>query len=116
MEARTDRIAKEISMNLPEINNKLINLPGEIASKERELELAKVEVKKVEAEEMIYAENLSSQDLRRAFIDRNERVVKERQKEGILRAEYHGLINAFQGIQELARNTRQEMKSLKDGL
>jgi hypothetical protein len=103
-------------VELSEINDKLIKLPGEIASKEKELEIAKVDTRVAEAIAMDRAEGLSSQDLRRAKVDLDDMVVTARKKEGILRSEYHGLINAFQGIQELARNTRQEMKSLKDGM
>ena len=103
-------------MELTQINNKLINLPGEIATKERELELAKVDVKKVEAKALIEVVSAPSQDIRKAYVDKNSDVIEIRQKEGILKAEYHGLINSFQGIQELARNKRVEMKSLKEGL
>lgn len=103
-------------MELHEINLKLINLPGEIATKERELELAKIEVKKIEAKALIEVVSAPSQDIRKACVDKNNDVVQVREKEGILRAEYHGLINSFQGIQELARNMRSEMRSLQDGL
>jgi hypothetical protein len=43
-------------------------------------------------------------------------VVEARIKEAVLKAEYHKMINEFQAIQELARNSRQEMKSLHDGI
>lgn len=103
-------------MELNEINKKLLDLPANIASKERELELAKVDTKVAEAMAMNRAEELSSQDLRRAKVDLDEEVIKARKIEGILKAEYHGLINSFQGIQELARNVRSEMRSLNEGL
>lgn len=103
-------------MELNKINDKLVELPGLIASKEKELELAKVETKVAEAMAMDKVENLSSQDIRRAKIDLCEEVIEARKKEGVLKAEYHGLINSFQGIQELARNVRSEMRSLNEGL
>ena len=103
-------------MELHEINLKLINLPGKIAITERLLEMAKVDTRVAEATAMNSASELPSQDLRKAQIDIDKNVIRARKNEGTLKAEYHGLINAFQGIQELARNVRQEMKSLKDGL
>jgi len=95
------------ALSLNEINDKLITLPAEIAREEEKFLLLVVEEEE-QYNGILLASEQSSADKRKAEAEMS---VSEMRKElAKQKARYHGMLNQFEAVCELARNKRSEMK------
>lgn len=104
-------------MSLADINIKLTSLPGEISRKKISWETLKNKYEHESAKMMLQLDRKEypNADLRKAFIEADERIYKLKDLISRAEATYYEDVNFFQGVQERARNVRMEMKSGMEG-
>lgn len=111
-------LEERVEMELSEINEKLVDLPGKISEKKILLEKAKAKLDH-ESSKLLLAldkKEYSNADLRKAAVEANENIYKLKVYIAETEGKYYEYVNFFQGVTERARNIRAEMKSLGDGV
>jgi len=104
--------------DLNEINERLSNLPQEIAYKKKIFETLKIDVNRLEGSLTLGLDKkeYTNADLRKAFVNSREEVVKINKKLAIAEADYYEAVNFFSAVLEKARNIRSEIKASHDGV